>query len=346
MRITLLLGAEDHPTDGVRDFADRLAAALCERGTETSIRRLPWELVGWREAFKQLGSMEADVVLLQYTHLAWSRRGFPVGAVRVLRAIERAGARAGVVLHDPSPFSGTRARDRVRTSVQRWTVRRLARACSPVFSTLEPQVAPVLDGVRPFPVFVPAGSNVPGVEVFPNDDGVFRVAVFSITERDAAEARHVASIVARFAELISSPVELIVFGRGAPEAEGVLREALHTVPLRVMGVIPAEKIASILSGSDAMLFVRGPASSRRGSIVAAIANGLPVVVPNGPETGPAIRAAGVVFYRPGDPNDAADALLRLAKDPGFAETMRARQQQAFDRTFSWPRIAETIEAAL
>ena len=259
MGLTLLLGAEDHPTDGVRDYAERLAVALRTRGVETSVTQLAWDEIGWRRAISAIRDLDGTV-LIQYTHLAWSRRGFPIGAWRVFRAVQRTGARAGVILHDPSPFRGARLRDRVRAGVQRAVVRRLARHGSPIFSTLESQVVPVLEGIEPAPDFLPAGSNVPTVSIDLRTDHEFRVAVFSITERDADEARMVAAIMTRVAERVPS-VRLTVFGRGAPEAEEVLRSVLGPVPLTLAGVIDAEEIARILAGSDAMLFVRGAASA-------------------------------------------------------------------------------------
>ena len=338
----MLLGAQDHPTDGVRDFAECLAVALRARGVETSVTQLAWDEMGWRRAMSALRGLEGTV-LLQYTHLAWSRRGFPFGAWHVFRAVQRTGARAGVVLHDPSPFGGARLRDRVRTGVQRAVVRRLARHSSPIFSTLESQVVPVLEGIEPAPEFLPAGSNVPTAPVGLRTDHEFRVAVFTITKRDADEARMVAAIMTRVAERVSS-VRLTVFGRGAAEAEAVLRSVLGPVPLTLFGVIDAQEIARILAGSDAMLFVRGAASSRHGTIVAAIAHGLPVVASEGQETGPAIHRAGVVLFRAGDIDDAAEKFVRLAMDPAYADGLRRLQRSAHDEVFSWSRIAQTVEA--
>jgi glycosyltransferase involved in cell wall biosynthesis len=221
----------------------------------------------------------------------------------------------------------------------------LARTTKPVFTTLEPTVARVLQGIRPAPTFLPAGSNVPAMPTSGRAAGGLRVAVFSVTERNADEARLVASIVGEAATR-NDDVSLVVFGRGAPEAEGVLRSVLRNVPLDVMGVIPALEVSRILASSDAMLFVRGEASSRRGTIVAAIANGLPIVAYRGPETGPSIEEAGVSLFERGDTSDAAACLVKIAGDRGYATKLRARQRDAYDRTFSWERLAETVVESL
>ena len=65
------------------------------------------------------------VVLLQYNALSWSRRGFSVGALIVLRTLKRHSSRVGVIFHDAGPYPGTRLRDRVRRRVQVWVMRQL-----------------------------------------------------------------------------------------------------------------------------------------------------------------------------------------------------------------------------
>jgi glycosyltransferase involved in cell wall biosynthesis len=171
------------------------------------------------------------------------------------------------------------------------------------------------------------------------------VSVFSVTERARDEALMLADIVQRAARDVGS-VSVQVFGRGAMDAEQTLRSALGSIPLRIDGVIDAREVSERIASSDALLFVRGEASSRRGTIVAAICNGVPVVAPEGLETGPIVRTAGIGLFPMGDRQAAADELIRLASDPRYAQQQCARQRRACETTFSWSAIALRLLEAL
>jgi glycosyltransferase involved in cell wall biosynthesis len=342
--VTFAVGLRDTPTDGVRDFVDHLAEELQERSVDASTLEIRWSDLGWRRALRMLPTVHG-IVLIQYTHLAWSRRGFSIGVLRAHRALGRMGATVGTVFHDPTPFAGKRLRDRVRSGVQRAVVRQLARKSAITFSTVEPDFVAAFDGIESRPRFLPAGSNVPAASRHGHSDDGFVVSVFGVTERDRDEALMLADIVQRVARVLRS-VSLQVVGRGAIDAEATLRSSIGSIPLNLDGVIDASEVSNRIASSDALLFVRGEASSRRGTVVAAICNGVPVVAPEGPETGPAVRAAGIGYFPEGDNQAAADELIRLGSDPDFAERQVARQLAACETTFSWPAIASRLLEAL
>jgi len=151
-----------------------------------------------------------------------------------------------------------------------------------------------------------------------------------------------------FAAARGCPVRLHAFGRGARECEAELRKALKdvAVELRVEGVLPAEQVVSALSSSDVMLFVRAPISSRRGSAIAGIACGLPMIAYSGNETASPITDAGVVLVSPGNSANLGEALLRVLSDAGFRESLAARSRQAQREHFSWDAIAKRYAEAL
>jgi glycosyltransferase involved in cell wall biosynthesis len=233
----------------------------------------------------------------------------------------------------------------VRSTVQRAVVRWLARRCAIAFSTLEPNLVRVFRGIDPAPRFLPVGSNVPVKPRSSHPDDRFVISVFGLTEGNRDEALMLAEIVRR-ADLGLGTVSLQVFGRGALEAQETLRSWIRSIPLTIDGVIEADEVSSKLASSDALLFVRGEASSRRGTIVAAICNGLPVVAQEGPETGSVIREAGVRLFPKGDRQAAADELVRLGSDPLLAQQQGARQHRECESTFSWPAIAARLVEAL
>ena len=67
------------------------------RGYIQELRQLRRECASWRGKW----------VLVQYTALGWSRRGFPFGALAVLVILRRGGARVAVVFHEPDRQAGS-----------------------------------------------------------------------------------------------------------------------------------------------------------------------------------------------------------------------------------------------
>src|SRR6266478_874382 len=117
-----ILGRQDKPTDAVEEYCRYLGEALLAEDFELIIERVAWPESGWTRAASALRrraeGWRGAWVLVQYTALAWSARGFPVRFTRVLKTLKAAGARVAVVFHDVEPYSGTRVIDRLRRRAQ------------------------------------------------------------------------------------------------------------------------------------------------------------------------------------------------------------------------------------
>jgi glycosyltransferase involved in cell wall biosynthesis len=351
-----LLGRQDTPTDGVEDYCTFLGRALARRGIELKKVRLRWNDNGrfaalhqlWRESAEWRGNW----VLLQYTALAWSRRGFSPPVLAVLRVLRQRAARCAVVFHDASVPPGLRLRDRVRNAVQNWTMRKLLEQSEQGILTVPPETLHWLPAVRTRPAFIPIGANIPaycGNRVFSAEQTPKIVAVFSVTGGDArSQEVHDIALAARRVKELVGPVRLEVFGRGADEAHGALERALDGsgVELRVRGVIPAEEITVTLATAHALLSVRGLATARRGTAIAGIACGLPVVGFGEPGIDPAIEAAGTQLVPWRDPKALADALLRVLTDATLWQELHKRNLRAQAEDFSWDVVAARFVAAL
>jgi glycosyltransferase involved in cell wall biosynthesis len=127
-QLIALLGRKDVPTDAVEEYCQYLGDALQAYGFQLQIRRVPWELHGWRQSLHAL-QLQSEAwrdtwVMVQYTALAWSARGFPLKFPGVLRMLKSAGARVAVVFHDVEPFTSPRLIDHLRHRVQARTMRR------------------------------------------------------------------------------------------------------------------------------------------------------------------------------------------------------------------------------
>jgi hypothetical protein len=352
--VILLLGRKDEPTDAVEEYCEYLSKSLGKRSVKSEIARVAWNQHGWTDAVEELRRAAVNWrgrwVFLQYTALAWSERGFPRRVLRVVRTLTEAGARVGVVFHDVEPFAGLRAIDVLRRQVQLTVMRRLLRSAELAVFTVSLDVVSWIKS-PPKAAFIPVGANLPETSSHVEDtreSGLTRIAVYGITGGTAGseECSEIARAL-RFATERGAKLELHAFGRGAAEREKELREQLKGAPvaLRFDGVLPADRVASALQAADATLFVRGPISTRRGSAIAGIACGKPVIAYRGQETAPPITEAGVVLIERGNPKDLSEAVLRIATDHGFREELSARSARAQQMFFSWRAIADRyIEA--
>jgi glycosyltransferase involved in cell wall biosynthesis len=204
--------------------------------------------------------------------------------------------------------------------------------------------------------FIPVGTNVFSLDELAQDgfvavrNAIPTVAVFGIPTWPAAQKREAEAIVQaiRKASARSGELELLVLGRGAKEAESLLRTGLagSGVRLTVDGLRSSREISTALSCCDAMLFVRGALSSRRGSGIAAIACGLPIVAYQGRESGYPLTEAGIIFVPQDDVGALGNELARLLLDPKLRLTLSERNLKVFREWFSWHRIAERWVEAL
>lgn len=357
-RLFALLGRPDSPTDAVEEYCRYLAEALVEEGFELVIERVDWRKRGWARAARSLRhrsrGWRGSWVLVQYTALAWSARGFPLRFSRVLKTLKSAGARVGVVFHDIEPYGGTRVIDGVRRYLQLRVMLKALRLSDAAVFTVPLERISWIKGEPGNGRFIPVGANLPtsGGANFRkgiSTGGQLSVAVFGITggESGRSEIKNIVEAV-RFAASRLSSLRLIVFGRNAQSAEAELRERFRNsaVELHVLGVLPGEDVVRNLSNSDVLLFVRGPISTRRGSAIAGIACGLPVIAFSGSETAPPITDAGVVLVSPSQPDQLNEALIRVLSDPGYRLDLATHSRAAYQSHFAWSSIAARFAAIL
>jgi glycosyltransferase involved in cell wall biosynthesis len=197
--------------------------------------------------------------------------------------------------------------------------------------------------------YVPVGSNIPPLAVEPSgssEDKVFTIAVFGVGS-GGMEIREIADVARAVAEELGTLI-VALLGRGSSEAGPLLRNLTgeSAISLLVKGVTSVEGISTCLTRADALLFVRGEVSTRRGTVIAAIAHGLPVVGYGGRDSSWPITEAGLILGSVGDPAYLAKRLIELARDPSLSSSLRDRNRAAYRNYFSWDRIATTVEESL
>src|SRR2546421_1706129 len=350
-RVIALLGRPDAPTDAVEEYCRYLGEALLPEDFELIIDRVDWNATGWGRALNALRRRGEEWrgawVLVQYTALAWSARGFPMHFPRVLKSLKATGARVGVVFHDMEPYGGTRVVDGLRRRVQLHVMRKSLRLSDTAVFTVPMERVSWIKQEPGNGRFIPVGANLPtsseassgkGIST----DGKLSVAVFGITGGEAGQGE-IENIVeaVRFAASRVGNLRLIVFGRNAQSAEAELTNRFRDSPveLNVLGVLPGEDVVRSLSASDVLLFVRGPISTRRGSAIAGIACGLPVIAFEGSETAAPITEAGLAFFSPQKKGDLGNVLLRVLADEHYRTSLAQRSLLAQRQYFSWRVIA-------
>ncbi|MBZ5696713.1 MAG: glycosyltransferase [Acidobacteriia bacterium] len=348
-----LLGRRDTPTDGVEDYCTFLGRALEQRGVALKRFRVDWMNKDWIGALRQLRrdseGWRGSWVLLQYTALGWSRRGFPLGAVAALWTVRRRGAHCAVVFHDPGrQGTGYRWVDRIRGACQDWVIRRLyAGAEKCIF-------ADPLETVRWLPkndaksAFIPIGANIPQperrAEAFGARNGAGKtVAVFCLSDLPNRE-REIGDIASamRSAAANGSKLGVVFLGRGTAAAQPDIDRAFDGVPVQVsnLGLQSADEVSRTLSGSDAMLCVRGKLYPRRGSALAGIACGLPIVGYAGAAERTPLAEAGVELVPYRDREALGAALARVLTDESFHAELQDRNRRALEKYFGWSEIAK------
>lgn len=348
-----LLGRTDVPTDALEDYCNWLKRALAQQGQPMELLRVPWATRGWMSGlawtWREARNWRGRWILLQYTALGWSRRGLPLGAAITIWIARHRGAKCAIVFHDALPFAGTRRIDRFRRRLQIWVMRTLYAMSQHSIMTVSTEKCGWLPNPATKSVFIPIGANLSGTLAKLSDYNSAKeknspktVAVFGVTGTPQLqpEVEFIAQVIRQTTEQLGT-LKLLVLGRNAQESEASLRAALtgSTVELEIHGVLPADEIERRLTEADALLFVRGGISTRRGSALAGIACGLPVVAYEGSETGPPITEAGVMLSPEDDHNALATSLTRVLSDEVLRRDLRKRSLEARDKYFSWNVIA-------
>jgi glycosyltransferase involved in cell wall biosynthesis len=357
-RCVALLGRTDTPTDAVEDYCRYLGATLEQHGIALELMRVKWAEKSWRDALREVRSKVEEQpeswFLVQHTALAWSRRGFPLRLPGVIRFLKSCGARCAVVFHDATPYGGSRIIDRFRRTMQIYSMKSALRLADLAILTIPPEKVPWVPKSARNIVFIPVGANLPAPErawsLEKNGaDGAATIGVFSVSLDDAGryEVERIAETV-RYAAEKTGKLRLVVLGRNSEEAGRQLQQVLTGAPVEVVahGLLSAEEIVRILGSCHAMLFTRGQISTRRGSAIAGIACGLPVIAPEGSETAPPVTEAGVVLVPAEARDDFGPALVRVLTDKGYRESLAERSRRSQDRYFSWSAISAQYVKAL
>ncbi|HDH10002.1 MAG TPA: glycosyltransferase, partial [Chloroflexi bacterium] len=129
------------------------------------------------------------------------------------------------------------------------------------------------------------------------------------------------------------------------KVEGLIEELGLADRVLWTGYTPPEEVSANLLASDVcVLPYRDGASFRRGSFMAALAHGLPIVSTRPRVDTPELRhGENILFVPPDSPTALAGAIARLAEDPALRRRL-GEGAAKLARNFTWEEIARKTRA--
>ncbi|MEI8165466.1 MAG: glycosyltransferase [Chloroflexales bacterium] len=381
MRVALLTGEYPPQPGGVGDYTRRLAAALRARRHEVAVltiqegaftiyrddghastlrqfgTRLDWSHRAWPAVIDALAALRPAWLHIQYQTGAYALRPGLNALPWRLRGL--AGhPRVAVTFHDLLvPYLFPKA-----GPLRAWANTRLARDADAVVATNSADAAQLQAalGGQPAPVVIPIGSNIPVEPPHGYDRRVWRtqlgvapdallVAYFGLLSPSKG-----ATVLAEALARLTLPWRLLLVGGAATAPQDRAYAAAVQARLAALGLadrvlatghVPSPIVSAHLLAADcAALPFRDGASFRRGSLLAALEHGCPVVTttPADPATATALAPGAALLVPPDDPLALAAALARLAAEPTLGAALAAAGRRLAAR-FAWASIAAQHE---
>jgi glycosyltransferase involved in cell wall biosynthesis len=358
-RLAILCNESAGRVDAIRDYSFHLAGGIQQRGAAADVwlRRSdgawhssvqPDESDGRPEQLS-LDPEKYDALAIQYNPFMYGKWGFAPWLPLMLRRLKRRSPRTriGLMVHEPYvPMVNWKWM--LMGAWQRTQLEACRIGADLVFASIEAW-ADVLRSRTPFrpSLHLPVGSNLPDrrdargamrQRLNLTDDHVV-LASLSTSSAGRLEGHLVGAVNAVAAA--SANVTLLNLGAGAPKPRGLA----GSVQLHQPGRLSYEELASWLSAADLFLapFVDG-VSTRRGSLMAALQHGLPVVGTDGSLTDDVLaQARDALLLVPVDRSDRfAEAVVELAQARADAASVGQRGRLLYQTRFDWPIVAGSL----
>jgi glycosyltransferase involved in cell wall biosynthesis len=375
----LLTGEYPPDRGGIGDYTRLLARALTDHGRQVHV----WtpsvasdsEVDGVEvhamagvgsDALRKLGSAldrhpAPRRLLVQYAPQAWGMRGMNLPFTRWLLARRRAGDDVRVMFHEPYfPFGWQRPQRNLLAAVNRLMARTLLRASTRAYVSThvwEPLLAALAPSGMRFTV-LPIPSTIPVVD---EPERVERV------RREVGEGRPIVVHFGTYGDQIGPALtralkaligyrrdaRILLLGNRGPAFAERLRAADERFRDNVVapGYQSPEDISVHLQAADVAIqpYPDG-ADTRRTTLMACLANGVPTVTTRGRGCGSIILSQAVSHAAPGDADGqgqcAAELLTsaHILLESGDLDELRAKVRAFYQREFAIERTVERLLA--
>jgi glycosyltransferase involved in cell wall biosynthesis len=361
---------------GVADYTEQLAHALAAAGDritvwvpagrgperdgqsgQLDIRVLP-DLFGRvsRELLENAWSEAPGIVLLQYVPTALGARGTNLAFCRWLLRQRRRGADVRVMFHEPYFYFTFRPWLNMVALSQRAMAAALIRASDPLYISTEtwkrylsPYGTPAQVQVLPIPSTVAPTASVTDVERFRSVIGVQQGE--AVIGHFGTYGAHVGGELLPALESIVRrlpSVRLALLGNGSDRFLARLKTKIPAVHGFASGHLPSIDVAAALRACDLVVqpYPDG-VTTRRTSVMAALANGVPVVTTDGPLTESIWQtSAGVSLVPAGRPSAIEAAAVALALDSDARGALAIRGRHLYDEQFSMERTVAVLRGTM
>lgn len=323
LRICFVVGEEKANHCGVKDYSVRLAEAMARIGIAAVVSASPsWGARASLSFFRRLREMNYDIVHIQYPSIGfkWSLWPHFAGCLTSYQ-------KSVVTIHE---YSGLPSLHRLSTHLFRWTAARM------LFTTEfeASRFGKAFGNRNAPPQIVPIGSNVPEYPVDLTRN--LNVIYFGQIRPDRGIEEFIA--LARLSFGVSRPFAFLVVGSVPRKHSEYYQMIRAEAPSQLQWLIDLElsDVAKVMASSlAAYLPFPDGASYRRGSMLAAMMNGLPVITRTGAATVPDLLHSVLPAAQP---EEALAQLDSLYTRPEYGQA-KASQARTLVRGFSWEEIA-------
>lgn len=365
MRWHVLTGEYPPGCGGVGDYTALLGSALRAAGDTVEIwtargdapaHRLPDAFgAGSRRVLDAALRAAPGTVLLQYVPQALGARGVNVVFCRWIARLARMGVDVRIMFHEPYTYFSARPWQSVQAVLQRRMAATLLASGAQLYASTETwgrYLARVgaVSGLRvlPIPATVPADPPVPVTE---DMAARVRAGAGAVVGHFGTYGAHVTGELVRLlrAAHIAPGLRLAFLGEGSERFVGDLRNRVPAAGAAAvaLGRLGPAEISAALRACDVVIqpYPDG-VTTRRTSVMAALANGCAVVTTDGPLTESVWRAAGPArLYPVADPSGGADLVQALLRDPASRHALGRRARETYQRAFSIERTVEQLRVA-
>ncbi|MDP2935811.1 MAG: glycosyltransferase family 4 protein [Dehalococcoidia bacterium] len=384
MKVLLVSGEFPPMIGGIGDYTACLARALSELGAQVTMlcstrARSPegafpfpvlplvakWSYGSWGTVRRAVGSLRPDIVHIQYQSAAYGLHP-AVNLLLLYLKLRVPGVRTFVTFHDlRAPYIFPKA-----GPLRGWAVRSLARWSHGVICTDESDFRTVSRwGLHSRSYLIPIGSNIqvvgPSGDVVRGEsgDGPERgesvvLGYFGLLN----QTKGVEILVRAFRLLLQRglPLTMLMVGADLGDSDPTnvaYSRKVHALAvelgldasIRWTGHLSPEDTSKALHSLDlCVLPYLDGASFRRGTLMAALAHGLPIITTSpefSPEFGPRlIDGENCRLVPAGDVGALAQAMEELAGGPSLRQKLAAGALE-LARSFTWEEIARRTVAA-
>jgi glycosyltransferase involved in cell wall biosynthesis len=254
------------------------------------------------------------------------------------------------------PFrSGQRLRHHLLAIVHRMMAWVLLRSVRHSFTSTEPYMAllQTLGSGRTPISMLRICSNIP-MDSYQSDG-------WPVHERDASHDRFIVGVFSNFSAqikealepvigaLVGNPnIEVLLLGPGESFCQSLAKQYPQAADqIKTTGRLRPAKVGGHMRRCDALLqLYPDGASAARGTLIGAMASGVPVVTTSGPATDRLLLDSQAILFADGSPESIRSAVERLCENPALCKDLATRAQSLYRESFQPAVIVSRIRAAV